>query len=185
MDGLVLMGGGDVGPAAYGANDVAAIGVDLDRDRFEIDLVRAAVDAGLPLLAVCRGIQVLNVAHGGTLMQDIPKCEGFGTHSALTDTGQTDGLLHEVRLLSGSLVATATGRTTIEQAWSSHHQGVDQLGVGLHPVGWAPDGLVEAIEGEGNWVLGVQWHPETTADADPVQQSVYAAFVESAKASAA
>lgn len=183
MDAVVFMGGGDVEPAAYGAAEKATVGVDPDRDQFELELVRAALDADRPVLAVCRGIQLLNVALGGTLHQDLPTWDGLDPHTGFTDAETPEGTLHEVHLLPGSRTATAAGQETV-RAWSSYHQAVDRLGAGLRPVGWSRDGLVEAVEGEEGWVVGVQWHPETTAHADPVQQAIYGAFVAQARESA-
>ena len=176
LDGLVLMGGGDVEPAAYGAKDNAAVGVDPERDRFELELVRAAIDVNRPILAVCRGVQVLNVAFGGTLHQDLPALNDLNPHTGRIEGQSVDGVLHEVNLLRGSRTAKATGRNAVI-GWSSHHQGIDRLGTGLRPVGWTPDGLIEAVEGDEGWVVGVQWHPETTAHSDPVEQAIYDALV--------
>lgn len=176
VDGLVLMGGGDVDPAAYGAQDNAAVGVDPERDRFELELLRVAIDVKKPILAVCRGVQVLNVAFGGTLHQDLPALIGLSPHTGRIEGQDVDGIVHEVNLLRGSRVALATGRDTVT-GWSSHHQGIDRLGTGLRPVGWAPDGLIEAVESDEGWVVGVQWHPEMTAHRDPVEQAVYDALV--------
>jgi putative glutamine amidotransferase len=144
------------------------------RDAFELALARAALDAALPVLAVCRGMQVLNVALGGTLHQhlDDPRHLHRGADRAWAT--------HAVRLEEGSAVAEAMGRTSVDSA-TSHHQAVDALGAGLRPVGWADDGVVEAAEMDRGWAVAVQWHPERTADGDPAQQGLFDALVERAR----
>lgn len=175
FDGLLLMGGGDVDPARYGEQRrPEVVGVSSTRDEFEISLVRAAVDAGIPTLAICRGMQVVNVALGGSLRQHLDD-GGTVRHRELDDGYAT----RTVRLEKGSRVATATGVERVETA-CSHHQAVERLAEGLIPVGWADDGLVEAVELRDGWIVGVQWHPERTAVEDPVQQRLFDAFVEQA-----
>jgi putative glutamine amidotransferase len=159
LDGLVLTGGADVDPAAYGAephpmtrNTVPA------RDAFELALTRGAVERELPLLGVCRGMQVLNVALGGTLIQHLPDVVGHDGHRRSLGTFQ--GNDHDVRLVPGSLAARAAGEER-HPTKSHHHQAVDCLGSGLVVTGHAvEDELPEAVELPGRWVLGVQWHPE-------------------------
>ena len=170
FDGLLLVGGGDVEPAHYGQEPSAEIyGLEPDRDAFEIDLLRAAARRGLPTLCVCRGMQVLNVAFGGSLIQHLPDDDRFMPHG--TPSG-SDELLHDVKLGSGTRVAGAAGAEVVACS-SHHHQGLDRLGEGLVATGWSEDGLIEAIEGEDGWVVGVQWHPEDTADRDPAQQGLF------------
>jgi putative glutamine amidotransferase len=160
VDGVLVTGAaGDVDPARYGAQrhpetqPVAGL-----RDDFELALVRAAEAQDLPVLGVCRGMQVLNVAHGGSLVQHLPESLGHDRHSERP--GQFGR--HEVRLEPGSLAARAVGAERTE-ARGFHHQGVDGVGEGLRATGWSAleDGIVEAIErpGEG-FTLGVLWHPE-------------------------
>lgn len=175
FDGLLLMGGGDVDPARYGEQRrPEVVGVSATRDEFEISLVRAAVDAGIPTLAICRGMQVLNVTLGGSLRQHL------GDGGAVRHQEAEDGYAtRAVRLERGSRVAMATGVDQVETA-CSHHQGVERLGEGLIPVGWADDGLVEAVELGDGWIVGVQWHPERNAVEDPAQQRLFDAFVEQA-----
>jgi putative glutamine amidotransferase len=175
FDGLLLMGGGDVDPARYGEQrHPEVMGVSATRDEFELSLVRAAVDAGLPTLAICRGMQVLNVALGGSLRQHL------GDDGAVRHREPEDGYAtRAVRLEKRSRVAAATGVERVETA-CSHHQAVERLGEGLIPVGWADDGLVEAVELRNGWIVGVQWHPERTAVEDPAQQRLFDAFVEQA-----
>lgn len=179
FDGLLLLGGGDVHPSLYGEEpaDGRIMGLNEMSDAFEIPLARAAVTLGLPTLAVCRGLQVLNVALGGTLLQHIEATDGTGAGSG-TDHGDpgTRTALHEVHVAAGSRLAAIVGAAA-ERCTSEHHQAVARLGDGLEPVGWAPDQIVEAVEHRRGWVVGVQWHPEVTAATDPVQQALFDALV--------
>src|SRR6266508_2831037 len=169
FDALLLAGGGDVDPTRYGAgNHPEVYGVDAERDAFEIGLARTAAQTGVPTLAICRGIQVLNVAFGGTLHQHVPDVPGLDSHG-MPRGAVIDPVLHDVKVCEGSRLFEATGQPALA-ARSSHHQAVDRLGERLVAVGWAGDGLVEAVEHEEGWVLGVQWHPEETASRDPAQQ---------------
>jgi len=160
LDGLMLAGGADVDPHAYGAEPhPLTIGSVPERDAFEIALVRRALEQDMPLLAICRGMQVMNVACGGTLHQDLPELLGHDEHRRVL--GSFDGADHEVRLQPGSLAARAAGEE-LHAAKSHHHQGVDRVGDGLEVTGWAVvDDLPEALERTGSgFALGVQWHPE-------------------------
>jgi putative glutamine amidotransferase len=174
VDGLLLAGGADVDPASYGAMPHPETGLTWpERDRFEIALVRRAIERGMPVLGACRGMQILNVALGGTLRQHLPDVIGTDEHR------HTPGLFgdHEVTLEPGSLAARAVGaeRSTVK---SHHHQGVADLGEGLIATGWSPDDrLIEAIELPGSaYVLGVLWHPE-----EDEASRVIASLVESAR----
>ena len=158
IDALLVTGAaGDTDPAAYGADPHPQTEpVAPERDRFELTVARAAIERGLPALGVCRGMQVLNVALGGTLEQHLPDVVGHDDHTG------TPGVFaeHDVRLERGSLAARAVGSESAHVK-SYHHQGVRDVGSGLRATGWASrDGLVEAIEGEDGFVLGVLWHPE-------------------------
>ena len=160
LDGLMMAGGGDIDPASYGAQPhPETLDTVPERDRFEIALVRAAIERELPVLGICRGMQLINVAYGGTLLQHLP--ERFGHHEHLRAPGTFDGADHDVELVEGSLAALAAGETH-HATKSHHHQGVDRLGDGLQISGSsAMDGLPEAIEmPDRRFVLGVQWHPE-------------------------
>jgi putative glutamine amidotransferase len=160
VDGLVLSGGHDMDPAFYGAEAHAATNnVDPLRDAFEIALTRRAVQRDMPVLGICRGIQVLNVAFGGTLHQHLPDLVGHEDHRRVP--GSFDGADHDVRLEPGSLAALAAGEL-LHATKSHHHQGLDQIGEGLAVTGRSTmDELVEAIElPDHRFVLGVQWHPE-------------------------
>jgi putative glutamine amidotransferase len=176
FDGVLLIGGADVDPAYYGEERHPEVyGVNPDADAFEMALARAAVESGRPLLAICRGIQVLNVAFGGSLDQHITGRKGLVGHGIPGVAPET----HAVRLEPGSRVAKAMGADEASGS-SSHHQALARLGEGLVPVGWTADGLVEAVEHERAWALGVEWHPERTAEDDPAQQGLFDALVEQA-----
>ena len=172
VDGILLMGGGDVDPARYGgvAGHPELYGVEPDRDELEIDVVHAAEGARRPLLAVCRGIQVLNVAHGGTLHPHLADVERSGIHG---EPLSGDPILHDVKLAPDGAVAAAAGSEVVA-ASSHHHQAIDRVGESLVAIGWTDDGMVEAVELDGDgWVAGVQWHPEETAADDPAQQGLF------------
>ena len=180
FDGLLLIGGGDVEPHHYGAREHPELyGRDPDRDRLELDLVRIAAERSFPTLAICRGAQVVDVALGGTLYQHLPDLDGLEVHGL---PAGAESAIHDVKLAQGSRLAEACARPVVE-AYSSHHQGLDRLGLGLVPVAWAGDGLVEGVEHERGWLVGVQWHPEATAEHDPAQQALFDAFVRQAGAS--
>jgi putative glutamine amidotransferase len=175
VDGLLLAGGGDIEPARYGAGDhPAQDGTDPDRDELELELATTAVGMGMPTLGICRGVQLLNVAFGGTLIQHLPDGDGDGRVVHRDQAGQA---MHGVEVEEGSRLAEAMGQLQA-QCRSDHHQGLDRLGDGFRPVAWAPDGLVEGIERDHGWTVGVLWHPESTAAADPVQHRLLAAFVD-------
>jgi putative glutamine amidotransferase len=170
VGGLLLVGGGDVEPARYGQEPSETIyGLEPDRDAFEIALLQEAASRDVPTLCVCRGMQVLNVALGGTLIQHLPDHDRFLPHGAPSGV---EGVRHDVRLDPGCRVARATGGRTVSCS-SHHHQGIDRLGEGLVGTGWTEDGLVEALELEAGWVVGVQWHPEDTAAEDAAQQGLF------------
>jgi putative glutamine amidotransferase len=160
VDALVLAGGADIDPAAYGAErHRCTTGTRPERDAAEIPLARRALERDLPLLGICRGMQLLNVALGGTLIQHLPDDLGHGDHRR--HLGSFDDADHDVLLESGSLAARACGELR-HPTKSHHHQAVDRLGEGLVASGWSVlDDLVEAIEAPAaRWALGVQWHPE-------------------------
>jgi putative glutamine amidotransferase len=161
LDGLVLSGGGDVDPALYGRPPHPKLGrLDRQRDEFELALAREALERDRPLLAICRGLQVLNVATGGTLVQDIPsEWEGAGGHDA---TGPRWKRTHDVALEPRSRLRAILGRDMVAVN-SFHHQAVERLGSGLAVCGRCPeDGVVEALEAPSRrFALAVQWHPES------------------------
>jgi putative glutamine amidotransferase len=160
LDGLMVIGGADLDPAVYGRQRSEATEKTYrERDEFELALTRAAIERGIPFLGICRGMQLLNVALGGTLDQSLVAEDGTNPHRRLI--GTFEGTEHDIDLEPGSLVAHATGEL-VHEARCHHHQAIDRLGEGLHVTGRARDGVPEAIELEDgrDWVLGVQWHPE-------------------------
>jgi putative glutamine amidotransferase len=176
LDGLLLAGGADIDPQSYGAEpDPHTIGSVPERDAFEISLALRAMERDVPLLGVCRGMQVMNVARGGTLIQHLPADKGHEDHRRAL--GTFEGADHDVRLAEDSLAARAAGEHR-HATKSHHHQGVDAIGEGLAVTGWATvDELPEAIEDPTRrFALGVQWHPE----ADP-SSPLIAALVEQAR----
>ncbi|HEY7074710.1 MAG TPA: gamma-glutamyl-gamma-aminobutyrate hydrolase family protein [Solirubrobacteraceae bacterium] len=175
LDALVLAGGADIDPAGYGtAPHPKTVNTRPERDRAEIALARGALERDLPVLGICRGMQLLNVALGGTLIQHLP--DDFGHTDHRRSLGSVDNADHDVRLAEGSLAARAAGET-VHATKSHHHQGVDRLGEGLVASGWSVlDELVEAIELPGRrFVLGVQWHPEVDPRSRVVRSFVRAA----------
>ncbi len=169
VDAIVLHGGGDVDPRHYGQEATAEqlYGIVPEHDDVELAVVRAALDLGAPMLAICRGIQVLNVAMGGTLHQDIGTEAHWFTH-------------HEVALEPASRIAKAIGSDTLAAGHCVHHQALDRVADGLTVVGRTTDGIVHAAEVDGDaWVVATQWHPEDTADTDAQQQALFTALVDS------
>jgi len=185
VSGLVLTGGEDVNPARYGASPHERLGdVHDGRDAFETALVHAARARALPTLAICRGVQILNVALGGTLIQDIP--------SERPDAIEHDGdwartkRVHEVSVAPGSRLARALG-TEQPRVNSMHHQAIGTVAPSLAAVARAPDGIVEGVEWPDDdwWMVGVQWHPEElTASAEPWDRSLFATFASVAERAA-
>lgn len=173
LDALILTGGADLDPARYGQRPHPETRVaDPARDRFELELAAAAGDAGLPLLAVCRGVQVLNVARGGSLHQHLPDLDGAVEHAAAPGSYGR----HHVRVEPGSRVGRALGGAADVLVPTHHHQGVDRPGAGLRPSAWADDGTVEALEDPAApFLLGIQWHPEQGEDMSLFEALVRAA----------
>ena len=178
VDGIVLTGGEDIDPARYrAARHPATEDVHPERDAWEIALLAAARAAKRPTLAICRGVQLANVALGGTLVQDIPTERPSRIAHALAE--ERESRVHEVRVTPGSRLAAALGATHLT-ANSSHHQAIDRAGTGVAVTATAPDGVVEGIEWTGDdgwWLLGVQWHPEElVATAESWDRALFAAF---------
>ncbi|GAA3368358.1 gamma-glutamyl-gamma-aminobutyrate hydrolase family protein [Streptomyces sannanensis] len=173
FDGILLPGGGDLAPHRYGATDTHDSVYDVDelQDAFDIEAARQALDLGLPLLAICRGLQVVNVALGGTLEQDMGGPEREHRH-----------VVHPVTIRRGTLLEQATGAEKAE-ASCYHHQRVDRLGTGLTVTAQAADETVEGLELPGihGWFTAVQWHPEDTAHEDPAHQGLFDALVRAAR----
>ena len=163
LDGLVLSGGPDLAPCAYGAGPHVQLGVtEPQLDGFEYAMAREAARLELPILGICRGAQTLNVARGGTLHQHLPDVVG----DVITHRQIEDGRLptHPVVVAPGSTLSSVLGTTELNVN-SFHHQAVDRLGLGLRACAWAPDGTIEAIEDpEQTFVLAVQWHAEALRD---------------------
>ena len=179
VDGLVLTGGEDIHPALYGAAPSPhAYPPSRERDLFELALFATARQRELPILGICRGIQLVNVGLGGTLVQDLPtERPGPVAHDP---GGVRDARTHAVRLQDGSRAAHALGATQVTVN-SFHHQAVDRLGAGLVATGWSEDGLIEAAEtpADAPWLLTVQWHPEEMhADAKAPERGLFRALVE-------
>jgi putative glutamine amidotransferase len=185
MGGLLLCGGGDVAAERYGERNQGALkGVDPTRDRVELFLTRLALAEGKPVFGICRGLQLLNVAAGGTLIQDIAR----EAPDALAHPRPGDQLVHGVSVAEDTLLheilwgvpmmGETDGNLMVN---SSHHQAVKDVAKGLRAAAWAPDGVIEAIEGnriDGPFVLGVQWHPERLAETAPRMARLFGRFVQ-------
>ena len=169
LDGIVFSGGNDLEPGSYGAEaHPSTNGTNPERDRGELALLEEALARDLPVLAICRGFEVLNVARGGDLVQHLPEVVGHEEHRAVVGEFSE----HEVRVDPGSQVGEVAGPVK-----SHHHQGIGRIGDGLRAVAWAEDGTVEAIEDPGKpFVVGVLWHPEAGED-----QRLFERLVEAAK----
>jgi putative glutamine amidotransferase len=157
--GLVVLGGADVDPSLYGlpADHPKVYGVNRVADEFEIAVIRGAEELGIPILCICRGAQLLNVAHGGTLIPDIAD---WAIHHG--PTPETIFVTEQITVSPDSRLATAMGKVGLS-VQNGHHQAVDVVGSGLKASAWAADGIIEALESEpgtSGWVVGVQWHPE-------------------------
>lgn len=182
IDGLLLPGGGDIDPAVYQGQDHETLfGIDHDRDRVELLLARTAVTHQKPMLAICRGIQVLNVALGGNLYEDV---FSYMPHALRHDNfgkKPRNYLAHHVAIQPDSLVARQLGKTDTAVN-SLHHQGINRLAEELTAVATAPDGLIEAVEVPGHpYAIGVQWHPEMLIHDDPDMLALFAGLVTAAR----
>jgi putative glutamine amidotransferase len=168
FDGVCLMGGPDIDPGRYGAVErhEKLYGVRSEHDEHDLVLVRVALDLDIPLLAICRGHQALNVALGGTL------------HQHITDDETTVGhryAMHASQVVNGTRLHAIVGDDPVGH--SVHHQSVDRVGDGLRVVARGSDGVVEGVEHTSRWAIGVQWHPEDSATVDPAQQALFDALV--------
>jgi putative glutamine amidotransferase len=181
--GLVLTGGEDVDPARFGEEPHPATGEPHDRrDAYEIALAREAHDRRIPTLAICRGLQVMNIALGGTLFQDIPT--QFSRDIAHDPAGRRTDRVHRITIEADSSLARIVGATSIFTN-SSHHQAVQRLGRGLRVTAKGDDGVVEAVEpiDRAWWMVGVQWHPEElTATPEDWDRRLFAAFGDAVRA---
>lgn len=173
VDGLLLSGGNDVSPQLYGTRVKHCGILNPERDRMEMSLLKKALSKNMPVLAVCRGVQLMNVCMGGTLYQDLPS-EGFPVHSIFSNLRNIP--THRVTVTEESLLAEIIGSG---ETWvnSFHHQAVDQLGTGLEAAAVSEDGVVEAITmPDKKFVLAVQWHPEMMFDSEK-QQKIFQSFI--------
>lgn len=181
IDGLLLSGGGDIEPFHYGEEPIPGLGsTDPLRDKVELWLARWAAADGKPVLGICRGIQLLNVALGGSLYQDIPSQLGSEmVHNSSYDNENWAYMAHELKLAPDSRLAEILGTTSFPTN-SLHHQSLKDIAPMLQPVGWAPDGVVEAVEARNDqFLVGVQCHPEALqGEADPRWRALFEAFVE-------
>ena len=181
IDALLLTGGEDLDPAWYGASPSPALGdVDRERDLFELALFASARQRGLPILGICRGIQLVNVALGGTLWQDLPSERPSAVQHNRGDARSVR--THGVSLEAGSRAATVLSCAALDVN-SFHHQGIRDLASPLRASGWSGDGLIEAVEGVAGepWLLAVQWHPEEMyEDAVAPERGLFRALAEAA-----
>ena len=170
VDGVVLIGGGDINPAEFGsAGHETIYNLSAERDAMELALMRALLTYPKPVLAICRGMQILNTVLGGTLHVHLPDVVG---ESVLHRAPPRDPIQHSIQVAADSELAKVIGQQVHTASW--HHQAIDQLGQGLKAVAWAPDGVIEAVELEGRQdLLAVQWHPEITAAEDDGQQHMF------------
>jgi putative glutamine amidotransferase len=169
-DAVVFHGGGDIDPRRYGqdAAEESLYGIVPEHDAMELAMVATAIETDKPVLAICRGLQVLNVALGGTLVQDIGSDDHWLQFTA-------------VELESGSRIAKAMGTETPDRCHCVHHQALDQLGEGLRVVGRHASGIIHAVElDDARWIVGTQWHPEDSSADDPQQQGLFDELVRQA-----
>ncbi len=181
LDGLVLTGGGDIDPAVFGESPHPTVyEVAPERDTLEFSAVRIALERRLPILAICRGIQLLNVALGGTLFQDVGSDPGTQLQHGQQEP--RDQPTHKVQMKAGSRLAETLGTDELEVN-SMHHQAVKALGAGLAAVAWAPDQIIEGVEltDSSRFVLGVQWHPEELVRHSDPARRLFAALVRSTR----
>ena len=183
LDGIFLAGGVDMDPASYGEERSDLCGrTDPPRDAVELQFARWAMEDGKPVMGVCRGMQVINVAAGGTLLQDCgEQFEGAIKHDYFPGAGWArDYLAHEIRVAPDTRLRRLFGAETV-MVNSMHHQGIRRLGEGLVASAFSPDGLLEALEGSGDaFLVGVQWHPEMLIDTDEGTRRLFEDFIESA-----
>jgi putative glutamine amidotransferase len=186
FDGIFIPGGVDMDPATFHEAPHEKLGrIDPPRDATELMLAKWAVEEGKPLFGLCRGLQVINVALGGTLHQDLEaEMPGAIKHDYFPNAGFTrDHLAHDVTIEPGSRLRQIVGDRVLPVN-SMHHQGIRTLGTGLKATAFAPDGLIEALETEGdNYVMAVQWHPEALADRDEKMAALFHSFVAATAAS--
>lgn len=179
LDGVLLPGGGDIDPVRYGGNgeNAAVYGVDPLRDELELAVARCAIDKDIPLLAICRGHQILNVSLGGSLWEDVFELMPNAHRHAYFAGFERDRISHEVRVCRDSVLYGLLGSEQ-KPVNSLHHQGIKRLGNYLSPVAYAPDGLIEAVElRDHRFAVGVQWHPEEFYSVDSGTLALFEGFV--------
>ena len=173
FDGVIIQGGGDIDPSLYGQKQISSkiYGISAEHDALEMAIVRAAVDQNKPVLAICRGMQILNVALSGTLHQDLGE--------VLEDGEAHWNTFHEIVLTADSRVARAMKTTSPKRSHSFHHQALDKVAQDLIVTGRAADNTVEVVEHKSaHWIVGVQWHPEDDAKTEPDQQNLFDGFID-------
>lgn len=182
LSGLILAGGGDISPECYGGESHPLVYmVDEGRDRMELSLAREVIQREIPTLAICRGIQITNVALGGTLYPHLPDHFGDSIEHRKPPREPTP---HCIEVDQDSRLAAIMESVNVE-TMSWHHQALNQVADELHIVARAPDGVIEAVELTGHpWFIGVQWHPELTSDQDPTQQNLFNEIVRQSRSTA-
>jgi putative glutamine amidotransferase len=184
LDGILFPGGADIDPAEYGAERLPLCGrIDADRDRTELTLARWALEERKPVIGICRGMQLVNIAAGGTLYQDLQaQRAGSMEHDPPAPEGANphDQLVHDVEVSPGSRMESVLAERCV-RVNSSHHQAVWQLAPTLLASAFAPDGVIEGVEAKGDaFTLGVQWHPEDLTESDPRMRRIFAALADEA-----
>ena len=180
LDGLLLTGGGDVDASEFNdTNHPTVHHINRPRDRMELSLTREALQRGIPVFDICRGMQVMNIALGGNLIQDIPdEIKSLLVHD---DSAGRQNLIHEVSVMEGTKLRRILGKDRLGVN-SFHHQAVKDLGKGLIATAWSDDGVIEGIElPNGPYFLGVQWHPEEFVDHGAIFHSLFQVFVEAGR----
>ncbi len=183
LDGVILSGGGDIHPSSYAEPDSGLLWrVDRERDRSELSLAHSVLKTDLPVLAICRGIQVLNVAAGGSLIQDIPTALAHAlSHSCVAGRPLPD-VAHIVSVVPDTRLASLVGAGRLGVN-SAHHQAVDNVGHDLVVTARAPDGIIEGLESrEHRFCVGVQWHPEAMLDSAPGMRGLFEGLIEASRA---
>jgi putative glutamine amidotransferase len=184
LDGVFVTGGVDVDPTAYGEAKTPLCGTtDPDRDAVELMLLKHAMERKLPVLAVCRGIQILNVLGGGTLYQDVSAMVPAALKHDYFPTPEQPSrkyLAHDITVKAGSKLGAILGDGVVPVN-SMHHQAIKDLAPGLSPTAFAPDGIIEGVEGTGDqYVIAVQWHPEELTDTQPGMKRLFTTFIDAA-----
>lgn len=182
LDGLFMAGGGDLNPACYRKNKyIKTEGLDDLRDLSELTLLRWALEDGKPILGVCRGLQSLNVAAGGTLMQDVGDMVPNAIRHQYYPEKPRNYVAHDIDVTKTSRLGEILG--TSARVNSFHHQAAEQIASGFAAVAFAPDGVIEALEYQGaQFAIGVQWHPESLVETDPAMKRLFQAFIDTAVA---